>query len=70
MVPKIQCAVCNKPVDYIQVDRRADLQNAVQVFVRCHGDNDVFLLDDLESYSVDENSGVAFTTRRIAHDRP
>jgi hypothetical protein len=66
-IPFITCAICNRQVDKIEMERNI-FSNSVVYRVECHGDTDRCEIDSqellmipIESYS----SGVAFSTKKI-----
>lgn len=72
-LPRIRCAVCDKPVDHIVWSE--DRANDTQVLaVSCHGERETMSLSDLDidqlgpdGYrQIMEQEGIAFATRRLA----
>ena len=60
---RVQCAKCNKPVDWWEVSRREDVRG-LEVHAGCHGDTDRCFVNDRDILEAgpgqDWSPGVAF----------
>lgn len=74
-LPRIKCAICQKPVDSVKAwkDHQYDV---LVIVVTCHGDTDRMEIDfhltnQKTLQSIQESEGVAFTGKRIevTHDQ-
>lgn len=71
-MPRIMCAVCRKPVDYVEWGVDLDRRNQ-WIMVKCHGDTDRMEITctEIERMTPDQiralncSTGVAFTTKRV-----
>lgn len=66
-MPRIQCAICNKPVREIEW-HEAYWEHKLYITVRCHGDKDTMVLTDEDRMRLKKmpSDGTAFETKRIA----
>jgi hypothetical protein len=67
-IPVILCAVCNKPVDSIEIMKDVYTQSIVYS-VSCHGEKDQCSIpqDMLEENLSVMSRGVAFQTKKLEH---
>lgn len=65
-VPRIMCAVCQKPVDCVEWETRHDVCR-LRVKVYCHGDTDTCEIpDEVLEDAATMGTGWAFVTKRVA----
>lgn len=71
ILPSIRCALCDRPVDEIEV-WRDEYYRCLFITVHCHGDRDEMQIPDSIEYEfraveqIMNQEGVAFATKRIA----